>query len=219
MNSFIEALTKSATKIYFGWAPEATLDIASYNIYVGQVPVASTLTKLVIGIGPQANNDTIAYKKVAYEVSIESVRAALSLPLTSSFSNLLLYFAITYIDLNGTESPIASSTVVEVPPVGIYGKTAKEDPTSNRHIFGFSDSLQKWVKAASSSNGATIVDTSDYYKANMTSVYTYDGSNNVATIRSYFSDRTTTGSPAKLTTYTYSGTKVTKMVITDSTVL
>jgi len=216
MNSFIEALNKTTTEIHFGWNREAVTGISGYNIYVGQVP--SPLTLLVSGVSPQVNNDTKSYRKVTYDVTIESVRAAISLPVTSTFSNTLLYFAITYTDADGAESAIADSTVVEVPPVGIYGRTAKEDPTQNRHSFGFSDELQKWIKTAASGNGATIVDSSDYFKANMTTEYTYADGTNLSATLSYYSDRTSTGSPAKLTTYTYSGTNVSKIVITDSTV-
>ena len=218
MNSFIEPLNKTAGKIQFGWKQEATTGISGYNIYVGQVPAAASLTKIVTGVAPQVSSDPGTYKKVVYEVTIDIVRAALSISASYDFSNLLLYFAITYVDAYGVESAIDLSTVIEVPPVGIYGKTMKEDPTQNRHIYGFSDQLQRWIKAAASGTGALIVDTNDYYKANMITKYTRDSSGNVLTALSYFGDRTTSGSPAKLTTYSYSAGFVSKVAVTDSTV-
>ena len=218
MNSFIEPLNKTANLIQFGWKQEATTGISSYKIYVGQVSNPSSLTELVAGIAPLTSNQPGSYKKVTYDVTIDSVRTALSIPSTLDFSNLLLYFAITYVDTYGTESARADSIVVEVPPVGIYGKTMKEDPTQNRHIYGFSDELQRWIKTASTGNGALIIDSNDFYKANMITQYTRDTTGNVLTALSYFGDRTTSGSPAKLTTYTYSSGFVSKVVVSDSTV-
>lgn len=219
MNTFIETLDKTARKIQFGWKPESNTGINSYNIYVGQIADPSSLTQLVTGISPQSSNEPGSYKKVTYDVTIESVQTALSLPSTFDFSNLLLYFAITYVDSYGAESAITGSTVVEVPPVGVGLKTMKEDPTTNRHIYGFSDELQRWIKAAASSKGALIIDSSDYYKANMITEYTRDSSGNILTSRSYFADRTTSGSPATLTTYDYTGGYVNKITVSDSTVL
>jgi hypothetical protein len=216
MNSFIEPLNKTADKIQFGWKQEAPTGVSYYKLYVGQVP--GTLTLLASNIGPQGSNEPGSYKKVTYDVTIEAVRTLLSIPATFSFANLLLYFAITYVNSAGAESSISDSTVVEVPPVGIYGKTMKEDPTMNRHIYGFSDELQRWIKTAATASGGLIVDTSDFYKANMITEYTRDSSGNVLTAKSYFGDRTTTGSPAKLTTYDYTGGFVSKMIISDATV-
>jgi len=218
MNSFIEPLNKTADKIQFGWKSESPTGVTSYNIYAGQVPAAASLTKLVSGIAPQTSNEPGSYKKVTYDVTIDSVRTLLGIPTTFSFANLLLYFAITYVDSYGTESAIADSVVVEVPPVGIYGKTMKEDPTQNRHIYGFSDELQRWIKGASTGRGALIVDTSDYFKANMITQYTRDSSGNVLTALSYFGDRTTAGSPAKLVTYDYTSGYVSMVTVSDSTV-
>jgi len=117
----------------------------------------------------------------------------------------------------GSESAIADSRVVEVPPVGIIPRTMKDDPTMNRHPYVYSDELLRWVKTAGSSSGALITSASDFYEANITTDYTYDGTN-LATKLSYLSDATTSGSPAKLTTYTYTGGDLTKVEITDSTV-
>ena len=216
MKTFIEPLNKTNSKIQFGWNIESPSGVQGYKIYVGQVP--SGLTLLVSDISSRTSNEPGSFRKVTYDVTIESVRTLLGIPSSFDFSNLLLYFAITYVDGYGTESLISDSIVVEVPPVGIYGKTMKEDPTQNRHLFGFSDELQKWIKVAASSKGAIIVDSSDYFKANMTTLYTRDSSGNVLTEKSYFSDRTTSGSPAKMTTYSYSGGFVSKVVITDTTV-
>jgi predicted membrane-bound spermidine synthase len=93
----------------------------------------------------------------------------------------------------------------------------KDDPTMNRHIYVFNDDVQRWVKTAGSSSGAIITDTADFYKASITTVYTYDGTN-LSSTKSYLSDATAAGSAAKLTTYSYSGSQLTKVVVTDSTV-
>jgi len=216
MNSFIEPLNKTADKIQFGWKPESPTGVSSYKIYVGQVP--GSLTLLASNIAYQPSNEPGSFKKVTYDVTIDSVRTTLGIPTTFSFANLLLYFAITYVDSYGTESALTDSVVVEVPPVGIYGKTMKEDPTQNRHIYGFSDELQRWIKTASTGRGALIVDTSDYFKANMITQYTRDTSGNVLTALSYFGDRTTAGSPAKLITYDYTSGYVSMVTVSDSTV-
>ena len=55
------------------------------------------------------------------------------------------------------------------------------------------------------------------YQINTVTEYTYDGTN-VATIKTYLSDSTTAGSPAKLVSYQYSGSQITKVTVTDSTV-
>jgi hypothetical protein len=216
MITFIEALFKSDTSIKFGWNPEPGVTVSSYNVYVGLIP--GSLVLLTSNINPKISNDTPAYKKVTCDVSIEAVRALLSLPATATFDNLTLYWTITYVNSLGTESPLAESRIVEVPPVGIMGKTRKEDPTANRHIFGFSEDIQKWVKVASSSSGAIIVSSSGYYQDNITTAYTYDASGNVLTEKFYPSDMTVAGAPAKLVTYTYGPSGVTLKTVTDSTV-
>lgn len=216
MITFIEPLYKGDNKIQFGWNPEPISGVASYNIYVGQV--AGSLTKIVSGISIRQSENPVNLRKVAYDVTIESVRTALSLPATADFGNLLLYFAITYTDIAGAESLIGASRVVEVPPVGILGKYKKEDPTANRNIFGFSEEEQRWVKAASSSAGSLLVNTCDLFAPNVTTAYTRDSSGNPLTALTYWSDRTTAGSPAKLFTYSYASGFVSKLVITDSTV-
>jgi hypothetical protein len=219
MNTFVEVLDKSASKITLGWKPEASVGVLGYNVYVGQVSVPGSLVKVVSNVAPQASNEPGTYKKVVCYVTAVQVQTVLGLPVTSDFSNTILYFAITYIDTASAESSIADSTVVEVPPVGILGKTMKEDPTQNRHIYGFSDELQRWIKIAASSSGGLITASSNFYAPNMTTEYTRDSSGNVLTERVYFSDRTTTGSPAKLIVYEYSGDFVSKSTVTDSTVI
>lgn len=218
MKSFIEPLNKTSTSIQFGWNPEAPTGVASYNVYVGQIPTALNPVPLISGIGPRVSNEPGSFKKVTCDVSIDSVRNLLGIPAVFDFSTLVLYFAITYVDSYGSESLLSNSTVVEVPPVGIYGKTMKEDPTQNRHMFGFSDEIQRWIKVAATGKGALIMDTNSYYSSNMVTEYTRDSSGNILTEKSYFSDRTTAGSPAKLTTYSYSSGFVSKTVVVDSTV-
>jgi len=216
MVTFIEALFKSDAVIKFGWNPETGVSVANYNIYVGQVP--GTLTLFAGDINPTASNDTPAYKKITYDASIGAVQTLLGLPATATFDNLTLFWAITYVNSLGVESSLAVSRIVEVPPVGITGKTRKEDPTANRNIFGFSDQLQKWIKAAASSTGAIIVSSSGYYQDNVTSAYTYDSSSRVLTEKYYRTDMTTAGAPAKLVSYTYGSSGVSLKVVTDSTV-
>ena len=218
MKTFIEVLDKAADKIKFGWKPEDPYGISGYNVYVGQVAVPASMIQIVGNVAPQPSNEPGSYKKVVTFVSAADVQTALSLPATSDFSNLVLYFAITYIDMSLSESSLSDSTIVEVPPVGIMGKTMREDPTQNRHIYGFSDELQRWIKVAGTGSGAIITDVNDMYKANITTEYTRDSTGNVLTEKAYFSDRTTSGSPAKLITYDYLGGYVSKVTITDSTV-
>jgi hypothetical protein len=217
MNTFIEVLYKDKDKITFGWSPEAPTGILGYNVYVGQVSIPGSLTKIVSNVSPQTSNSSQSYRKVTCDVTAAMVQTLLGLPSTSDFSNLILYFAITYISGSG-ESLIANSTVVEVPPVGVNGKTMREDPSVNRHLYGFSDDIQRWVKTASTGSGALIVDSCDFYRANMITEYTRDSSGNALTEKIYFSDRTTSGSPAKLITYDYSGGYVNKVTVSDSTV-
>lgn len=213
MVSFIEPLYKSKDLIKFGWAKES--GAMFYNIYVGIS--ANSLSLVNSNVPNIASNQPIGLGKVVSDVLIEDVRAVLSLPSTVDFSNKLLFFTITYIDIDSVESPIGDSIVVEVPPVGINTKYMKDDPTTNRHGYVFSESLQRWVKMAGSSQGAVIIDTSDYYKSNMVTEYTYDGTD-LATMKTYPSDATNPGSPAKLTTYTFSSSQLVKTEVTDSTV-
>lgn len=213
MNSFIEPLYKAQDLITFGWNREA--GAVSYKVYVGLFP--GSLVLLGGDIPDVASSQPVGRGKVLYDADIADVRTELSLASTVSFLNKVFYFAITYVDSLGAESALADSTVVEVPPVGITPKTMKDDPTIRRQGFVYSSDALRWVKMAGSSDGAVITDPSDFYKANVTTEYTYDGTN-VDTVKSYLSDATTAGSPAKLTTYTYSGSLVTKIEITDSTV-
>ena len=215
MVTFIEPLFKSSASIKFGWNPEPGVTVSSYNIYVGKVP--GTLTQIVGGINPRVSNDTPAYKKIVYDVPVSLVISTLSLLATVTFDTLDLYWAITYVNSAGSESSLTDSTIVEVPPVGIMGKTKREDPTANRNIYGFSEQLQRWIKAASSSSGAIIVSSSGYYQDNIVTATTYDASGRPLTEKFYRSDMTIAGSPAKLVTYSYgSGTSL--KVVSDSTV-
>ncbi len=210
MESFIEPLYKSKDEIKFAWAPED--GAASYKVYVGLVP--SGLSLLAEGLSNRTSELALARGKVLYIASASDVQALLSLT-TEDFSDTVFYWAITYVNSAGSESALADSTVVEVPPVGILPKLMKDDPSIRRHPFVFSDDLQRWTKAMGSSSGAQIVDSSDFYKMNMTTEYTYDGTD-MSTSLSYMSDATT-GSPAKLTTYTYVASQLTKVEITDTT--
>jgi hypothetical protein len=212
MISFIEPLYKSQNSILFAWNPEP--GALSYNIYVGINSLVGSMVSLFTKINPTPGNSPAAPGKIAYKVNIVDVQTALSLA-SGDFSDTTFYFAVTY--NNPTDSGISNSRIVKIPPVGIVSSYMKDDPTTNRHPFVFSNDIESWVKAAGSSYGATIVDSADFYKSNITIDYTYDGTN-LATVKSYPSDSTSSGLPAKLTTYTYSGGKVIKIQITDSTV-
>lgn len=215
MQTFIEPLYKSTSKIQFGWNPEPLTTVASYKVYVGQT---ESVTLLASGVSTTVSNSPENYKKIIYNAELADVQALLSLPATMTFDNILLYWAITYVDQFGSESAIALSRIVEVPPVGISGKTRKEDPTTNRNIFGFSDEDQKWIKAAATSMGALITSSSGLYQDNLVSAYTYDASNRVLTEKYYRTDMTMSGAPAKLVTNTYGVGGLTLKVVTDSTV-
>jgi hypothetical protein len=217
MNTFIEVLYKAADKISFGWNPEATTGILGYNVYVGQVAISGSMTVIAANVAPQPSNSSQSYRKVTCDITATEVQTVLGLPATLDFSNLLLYFTITYITGAG-ESLIADSTIVEVPPVGVNGRTMREDPSINRHLYGFSDEMQRWIKVAGTGSGALIVDDNPFYKSNMVMEYTRDSSGNVLTEKAYFSDRTMVGSPAKLITYNYNAGFVSKVSISDTTV-
>jgi len=214
MISVIEALYKNKDKIDFGWKPEP--GAVSYNVYVGLAP--GVMVSLATGI-PSIPSDMARFLgKIPYSAQIADVRTALSLAATVDFSTRVFYFAIVYTNALSVTSTLADSTIVEVPPPGIVSKAMKDDPSINRHIYFFSPEDQNWVKAVGSSSGALVVETADFFKSNITTVYTYDGTN-LSTIKSYPSDATVTGYPAKLTTYTYNvGGLVSKIQITDSTI-
>jgi hypothetical protein len=218
MQTAFEALWKSKEKMMAGWSPEPTVQVSSYNIYIGLAPVLSSLTLLKSGVSPYRSDVPQALKKVAVELQIAEVRTALGLSTTIDFSNTLFYFAITYLDSAMVESAIADSILVTVPPVGIGSRERNADnQVYESYNFGFCDQSQKWVKIAATTSGAILTSSSDFYSANITTEYTYDGTN-VATIKTYPSDMTVAGSPAKLTSYSYSGSQVTKVVVSDSTV-
>lgn len=216
MVSFIEPLYKSKNQIKFGWKPEN--GAVSYKMYVGLTPVAASLTILYPNISAIISENSQDLGKVPYTALITDVQTALSLATTKDFSNTVFYFAITYVNAFGQESAIAGSTVIEVFPVGVGSRYLKEDPTIFRQGYVFSHDALKWVRMSGSSQGAVITDLSDFYKSNITTVYTYVDGTNVQTSLSYPSDATAAGSYAKLTTYTYQGSNVTKIVVTDSTV-
>jgi len=219
MNSFIEPISKYSKKIEFGWNRET--GAASYNMYVGLINYA--MVSLYTGISAQVNRDnnvvgSAALGKVYKAALIEDVRSVLSISNPAKdFSNTCFWFAITYVDAIGAESSLSASTIVEVPPVGITTRYMKDDPSTNRHSYVFNNDLQRWVKLLGTPQGAMVIDNSDFYKANMVTLYTYDGTN-VQTVKTYPSDMTTAGSPAKLTTYAYTGNLVSSIIITDSTV-
>jgi len=216
MVSFIEPIYKTKDSIQFGWKPET--GAYSYNIYVGLGPAASLMaTPIVTGVQNVPDNVPATRGKVTCTVNASDVQTFLSLPTTVDFSNHLFYFAITYLDALGAESALADSVIVSVPPVGITVKTMRDDPTINRHGYVFSDDIQRWTKVMGSAAGATIVDSADFYKSNLTTEYVWDGTN-MSTMKSYPSDATLAGMPAKLTTYTYSGSSLIKTQVTDSTV-
>jgi hypothetical protein len=216
MINVIEPLYKSQNKIDFGWRPE--VGAVSYKVYVGLAP--ASVTQLATGIDNIKSNRPMDMGKIPYTTNIADVQSLLSLSTDYDFSNTVFYFAITYVNSSGSESvhtPIPASNIIEVPPVGIIPRTMKDDPTINRHPYVFSDDTQRWTKVAGSSMGAVIVDSADFFKSNITTIYTYD-TTRVSTIKSYLSDATT-GSPAKLTTYSYNGSGlVSQIQITDSTV-
>ena len=220
MVTFIEPLYKSQFSILFVWAPEPGNVALSYNVYVGQTPVPSAPPLVLLqNVNYAPGNSPAAPGKIAVRIYSSSVLSALSLT-SGDFTTNTFYFTITYINAAQSESALTGSKIVTVPPVGIISSYMRDDPTVNRHPFVFSPDLQCWVKASVLSNGATIVDQSDFFKENITTVYTYDTSSRVSVIKSYPSDATISGMPAKMTTYTYSGssTSPSKIQITDSTV-
>jgi hypothetical protein len=213
MVNVIQPLQKSAGQIKFGWIQEP--GATAYNVYVGLAP--ALIQKLASNVSKAPSTASSDLGKIPYIAYIDDVRTLLSLTTDYDFSNTVFYFAITY-NTGGSEVlPIPASNIIEVPPVGIIPRTMRDDPTINRHPYVFSNDNQKWTKVAGSSMGATIVDSADFFKTNLTTEFTYD-STNLSTIKSYPSDATVAGSPAKLTTYTYNGGLVTKIQITDSTV-
>ena len=218
MIRLIEALYKSTNSILFGWRPEPSAGPGdTYNVYVSSTPSVSGLQKLVSGIPNIPDNSPASQGRITYKASIDSVKAVLTgTPASADFSNKVFYFEATAV-INGTEDATTAANIVQIPPVGIIPKFMKDDPTMNRHGYVFNDDNQRWVKMAGSPSGAVVTDAADFYKSNITTVYTYDGTN-LSTIKSYLSDATTSGSAAKLTTYTYSGSQVSKIVVTDTTV-
>lgn len=222
MNTFIEPLYKDPLKIIFGWSPESGVTVASYNVYIGLVPTIANLVSLATGVKPDQSKQASTRGKIVYEAEIADVRTALSLSSDKDFSNTTFYLAITYVDNASVESSLSDSRVVTVPPTGIFPKEMKEDPTINRHLFEFSENRQRWIKVCGSEAGGIAVDQNDFYRINTVSEYTYDASGSVLTAKSYLSDNTAAGAPAKLIIYEYNDptnpTKATKITVSDSTV-
>lgn len=216
MQTKVEVLYKADVTLNLGWEPEPEA-VASYKIYVGLVDDPTALTLLEENISARVSEQPGFVGKVAYNAAISDVIDVLGISSTNDFSNTAFYFAITWVDSAGSESSIADSIVTEALPVGIVPKYRKDDPTVNRFMFGFSEEEWRWVKLMASSGGALITSSSSLYAPNTITEYTYDGTN-LSTEKSYFSDRTDPGSPAKLITYEYSGSQVTKVTVMDSTV-
>lgn len=218
--AIVESLWKSSDKMILGWNPEPVnpTTVRYYKLYIGLAGITGSLTLLADNVSPRPSAQPAYRGKVAYEAEISEVRTTLGLPSTVNFTNIILYYAVTYVDQTGSETALASSPISESLPVGIMPREKKDDPTAYRQIFGFSDSSLRWVKAAASNNGGLIVDTSDFYKANVITEYTYTGTGDVSTAKSYLADRTAPGSPAKLVINEYSGSNLVKSTVTDSTV-
>jgi len=219
MKTFPEASYKSSDLLTLAWKPEPGVAVSDYDLYVGQVGDSTgNLSLLASGVAssPASDPQYSMVNKVYYDVPIATVQSTLGISSDLDFEDLVLYFALSYTNPSGTT---VFSKIVEVPPVGITGKLQKEDPAINRHIFGFSDELQRWIKSAATGNGALIVDSNDFYKDNITTEYSWTIDGSMATTLSYFSDRTTTGSPAKLTTYDYTNGHLLRIAVTDSTVV
>jgi len=210
----IEPLVKSPDKIQFGWKPVDSAD--TYKVYASQTSDPTGMT-LLAEVSNQVSRLPTGLGMGVYDAEIADVQSALSLSSDLDFSNTILYFAVTYVS-GGVEDPISASEVVEVPPVGVTPKVMKDDPSIRRQGMVFSDSLQRWTKMMGSGAGAVVTDSCPLYAANTVSEFTYDGSGNVLTEKTYLSDRTSAGSPAKLKTYEYTGSDITKITITDSTV-
>lgn len=222
MVTFIEPLWKDPLKITFGWNPEPNVTVSSYNVYCGLTPTIGTLAALATGVGPTVSQYSATRGKVVYNAAIADVQTLLSIASTKTFANTVFYFAITYLDENLSESSLADSTIVTVYPVGIDTKQMKEDPSINRHIYSFSDEDQRWIKTAGSNRGGVAVDNNEFYLINTISEYTYDASGNTTQIKTYLTDSTIAGSPAKLKLFEYNDganpTSPTKITVMDSTV-
>lgn len=220
MATTVETLYKTASTMVLGWnrEPVDPATLKSYKLYVGLAGVTASLNLLASNISPRTSDQPAHRGKVVYEVSIQDIRTLLGLPVTVDFTNVILFYAVTYVNQSDVESSLANSIISESLPVGIMPKQRKDDPTTYRQIFGFSDNDLRWVKAAASPNGGLIVDNSDFYKANIITEYTYTGTGDVSTAKSYLADRTASGSPAKLVINEYSGGDLVKTTVTDSTV-
>jgi len=214
MATTVDALSKSTSKLILAWSP--VLGVDSYNLYVGIANLSGSLVPLMNGVLSIASQKPGEVGKITVEAGIEGVRTALSLASTLDFSNTQFFFAVTTVT-GGVESALADSPIATIPPVGITIKYRKDDPGSNRNMFGFSEEQWRWVKLMASGGGALITDSNSFYAMNTVTEYAYDGTN-LASTKVYLSDATAAGSPAKLTSYEYAGSAVSKVTITDSTV-
>lgn len=210
----IEALYKSLNKMTMGWTPDP--DAASYKVYAGMTADFSSMTMLVENINTRSSDAPGDRGKVVYNAALADVISALGLPATTTFGNVALWWAVTTVDANGVET--SDPNTVKIYPVGVEQSHRKDDPTANRHMHAFSEEIYRWVKLAASSDGALVTDAAGgFFATNTVTEYTYDGTN-LATEKTYLSDATAAGSPAKLKTYEYSGGDLIKVTITDSTV-
>jgi len=216
MQTVIEPLYKSKNQIQFGWKPEPGNVAVSYNMYASQIKSTASMILLYQNISAQVSQQPGSIGKVIYTAEIADVITLLGLPSAVDFSNKVLYWTLTYVDSVGATSSISLSTVVEVPPVSVIPKYMKDDPSINRHVYFFSESDQKWIKGMGTSSGALITSSSGFYADSVTVDYIYAG--DTTSTKTYSSDATTAGSPAKLTTYTYAGGILQKVVTMDSTV-
>lgn len=221
MQATVNSLWKQSDTMVLGWKPDSSIDpadIKNYKIYVGLANLSTALVLLGDNINPQVSELPAHRGNVVYQATIADVRSVLSLPTTINFTNVLLYYAVTYVNHSGVESTLANSTISESLPAGIEPKQRKDDPTAYRQIFGFNDNDYRWVKLAASNNGGVAVDSADFYRINTITEYTYTGGGDVSTAKSYLSDRTWAGSPAKLIINEYSGSNLIKTTVMDSTV-
>jgi len=215
MATTVDALQKSTSKLLLAWSP--VLGVQSYNLYGGLVNLSGSLVLLKTTVPPITSQKPGEVGKIAVEVTIEEVRTTLSLTSIADFSNTQFFFAVTSMNTAGVWSAIADSPIATIPPVGITIKYQKDDPGGNRHMFGFSEEAWRWVKVMASSGGALVTDSNAFYAMNTVTAYTYD-TTNVSSMKIFLSDHTTAGSPAKLYSYEYTGSLVSKVTVTDSTV-
>jgi len=208
----MEVLFKAGNLAHLAWKPYS--GAFSYRLYVGLS--SGSLTLLYDNISALPSQMPADRGKIGVRAPIEDIQNLLGLT-TESFLNTTFFFTVRYLDSAAVESPLVTADIIEVQPVGVAARTMRDDPSLFVQNYVFCPDLYRWVKMAGSSSGALATVTSGFYSANTVTEYTYDGTN-LSTEKVYPSDATVAGSPAKLTTYEYSGSQVTKITITDSTV-